>query len=307
MARVSVITVNFNHPNVTEELLTSITDTNTYHNVEIIVVDNASAVNPVPHWKLKYPDVTFIRSKVNRGFAGGNNLGIENATGDYFFLVNNDTEFTPGLIQKLVDVLDSEPHVGIISPLIKYYSNKNTIQYAGFTLVDYYTGRNHAIGKGQTDNGQFDNLKGQTGYCHGAAMIIKRSATEKAGLMAENFFLYFEEVDWGERINRAGYQAWVRGDAVIFHKESISVGKNSPVKEYFMNRNRILFIRKNAPAFKAFVFYVYFLLVVSPRNIINYIKEKRFNFVGLLLRAIWWNITHRKNSNDLGYTLNKTS
>lgn len=307
MNRVSVITVNFNHPQITEELLASITQTNTYSNIEIIVVDNASTVNPVPAWISKYPDVKFIRSEVNLGFAGGNNLGIANATGDYFFLVNNDTEFTPWLIEKLTEVLNDQPQVGVISPLIKYFNNKSLIQYAGFTLVNYYTGRNRAIGKGETDNGQFNNLKAQTGYCHGAAMMVKRVATQKAGLMAENFFLYFEEVDWGERINRAGYQAWVRGDAVIFHKESISVGKNSPVKEYFMNRNRILFIRKNAPFLKAIIFYIYFVLVVSPRNVINYIKDQRFNFINLLLRAIWWNVTHTKNSNDLGYTLNKTS
>ncbi|WP_374949288.1 glycosyltransferase family 2 protein [Mucilaginibacter sp.] len=307
MARVSVITVNFNHPQITEELLQSIAATNTYHDLEIIVVDNASRINPVPGWLTKYPDIKFIRSEVNLGFAGGNNLGINNATGDYFFLVNNDTEFTPGLVEKLAEVMESQPKVGAISPLIKYFTKPDLIQYAGFTLVNYYTGRNNAIGKGQMDNGQFNNLKGQTGYCHGAAMMVKREATKKAGLMAENFFLYFEEVDWGERFNRAGYQAWVRGDAVIYHKESVSVGKNSPVKEYFMNRNRILFIRKNAPALKALIFYIYFTLVVSPRNIINYIKGKRYNFISLLLRGIWWNVTHSKTSTDLGYNLNKTS
>jgi GT2 family glycosyltransferase len=307
MTKVSVITVNFNHSQITEELLNSITETNTYKNLEIIVVDNASTINPVPQWTTKYTDIKFIRSDINLGFAGGNNLGIENATGDYFFLVNNDTEFTPGLVEKLVKTLDTNPQIGIISPLIKYYNDKSLIQYAGFTLVNYYTGRNTAIGKGQKDSGQYENFIGQTGYCHGAAMMIKREATEKAGLMAENFFLYFEEVDWGERINRAGYQAWVCGSAVIFHKESISVGKNSPVKEYFMNRNRILFIRRNAPFFKALVFYIYFTLVVSPRNIINYLKGKRFNFIPLLLRAVWWNVIHSKTSSDLGYTLNKIS
>ena len=307
MPKVSVITVNFNHSQITEELLTSITATNTYKNIEVIVVDNASTINPVPRWTNKYTDIKFIRSDINLGFAGGNNLGIANATGDYYFLVNNDTEFTAGLVEKLVNILDGNPQVGVISPLIKYYNNKSLIQYAGFTLVNYYTCRNTAIGKGQKDNGQYENFVGQTGYCHGAAMMVKRQAVEKAGLMAENFFLYFEEIDWGERINRAGYQAWVCGSAIIFHKESISVGKNSPVKEYFMNRNRILFIRRNAPFFKALIFYIYFLLVVVPRNIVSYIKTKRFNFIPLLLRAIGWNITHSKTSTDLGYTLNKTS
>ena len=307
MKRVSVVTINFNQDKITEELLDSIAETNTYENIEIIVVDNGSTVNPVPKWTSRYPTVKFIRSEMNRGFSGGNNIGIAQATGDYYFLVNNDTEFTAGLVQKLVDILDTHPEVGIISPKLNYHFDKTLIQYMGFTLVDYYTCRNQAVGKNQRDVGQYDGFLGQTGYCHGGAMMVKRETCEKAGLMADNFFIYYEEVDWGERINRSGYQAWVRGDAVIYHKESMTVGKNSPFKEYFMNRNRILFIRRNAPIGKAIVFYLYFVVVVVPRNIVSYIKTKRYNFINILLRAVWWNISHKKTSEELGFTINKVS
>jgi GT2 family glycosyltransferase len=122
-------------------------------------------------------------------------------------------------------------------------------------------------------------------------------------MMFENYFLYYEEMDWCERIKRAGYQIWMRGDALIYHKESISVGKNSWLKEYFMNRNRILFARRNAPAFATFVFYIYFMLLVVPRNVIKYMKEGNKNFTGYLFKAIWWNITHKKDSADLGIKL----
>ena len=87
----------------------------------------------------------------------------------------------------------------------------------------------------------------------------------------------------------------------------MTVGKNSAFKEYFMNRNRILFIRHNAPAFKAFIFYIYFVLMVVPRNLVRYIKDKRYNFINILFRAIWWNVTHNKHSTDLGFTINKVS
>ena len=82
MKKVSIITVNFGQPAVTEALLTSIFSTTTLNDIEIIVVDNGSQYNPVPEWKTKYPDVIFIRSEVNLGFAGGNNLGIAQAKGD---------------------------------------------------------------------------------------------------------------------------------------------------------------------------------------------------------------------------------
>jgi GT2 family glycosyltransferase len=93
--------------------------------------------------------------------------------------------------------------------------------------------------------------------------------------------------------------------ALIYHKESVSVGRVSGLKEYFMNRNRLLFIRRNAPsALTIMIFYNYFIWVVTPRNIINYIRKGHKGFSALLLKSIWWNFTHDKNSTDLGYPLN---
>jgi GT2 family glycosyltransferase len=303
MKKVSIITVNFNQPAVTEALLSSISLTNTYTNIEIIVVDNGSNNNPVPQWETQYPDIIFIRSDANLGFAGGNNLGIKAATGDHYFLVNNDTEFTAGLVETLVNVFDSHPKVGIISPKIKYFQQPEMIQYVGFTPMNYFTCANKCVGQFETDKGQYDHITAPTGFCHGAAMMLRREAVDKAGLMAENYFLYYEEMDWNDRIKRAGYEAWVCTDALIYHKESVSVGQKSALKEYFMNRNRILFTRRNAPFYKALFFYFYFVLVVSPRNILVYIRDKNYNFISMLFKAIWWNITQSTNSTKLGYPI----
>jgi GT2 family glycosyltransferase len=303
MKRVSIITVNFNQPEVTEALLSSISKTNTYTNIEILVVDNGSKVNPVPQWQTLYPDIAFLRSEANLGFAGGNNLGINAATGDYYFLVNNDTEFTPGLIETLVKTLDANSNIGIISPKIKYFQQPDIIQYVGFTPMNYYTCANKCVGQFETDKGQYDHITAPTGFCHGAAMMLRREAVDTAGLMAENYFLYYEEMDWNDRIKRAGYEAWVCTDALIYHKESVSVGQKSPLKEYFMNRNRILFTRRNAPFYKAWFFYFYFVLLVTPRNILVYIRDKNYNFITILIKAIFWNITQSKNSTKLGYPI----
>jgi GT2 family glycosyltransferase len=302
---VSVITVNFNQSFITEQLLSSIATTNAYLEVEIIVVDNGSKVNSVPGWEQKYPGVKFIRSELNLGFAGGNNLGIKEAKGEYLFFVNNDTEFTAGLIETLVNVLNENPNVGMVSPKIRYFDQPDTLQYAGFTPMNYYTCRNYCIGQLEPDKGQYDDKPGVTGYAHGAAMMLKRAAMDKAGLMAENFFLYYEEMDWCDRIDRAGYEIWFVPQALIYHKESVSVGKASGLKEYFMNRNRILFIRRNAPFIARIFFYVYFTLLVTPRNIINYKKNKQKGFTTLLLKAIWWNITEKKDSDNLGYPITR--
>jgi GT2 family glycosyltransferase len=296
--KVSIVTVNFNQPNVTEELLATIPAAD---NLEVIVVDNGSEIDCTAEWRVKYPTIQFIRSGENLGFAGGNNIGLRAAKGDYLFLVNNDTEFTPGLVEKLSAVLDKHPEAGMVSPKIKYFFNKNLIQYTGYTALNFYTGRNSCIGLREEDKGQYDNYIGPTSYCHGSAMMVRREAIEKAGLMNENFFLYYEELDWCEQIKRGGYQAWVCTEALIYHKESVSVGKKSRLKEYFMNRNRILFIRRNAPMLKKSVFYFYFLIVVVPRNLLNYVKAKNYSYIPTLFSAVWWNFTNNKNSKNLGY------
>jgi GT2 family glycosyltransferase len=305
MKTVSIITVNYNQSYITEQLLASVFATNTYAAIEIIVVDNASKDNPVPAWTTQYPDITFIRSDVNLGFAGGNNLGVRAAKGEYLFFVNNDTEFTAGLVSSLAAILDENTSVGMVSPKIRYHDQPTILQYAGFTNMNYYTMRNSCVGQFEEDKGQYDNTTGPTGYVHGAAMMVRRHAIDKAGLMAENFFLYYEEMDWNDHIKRAGYQIWLQPKALIYHKESVSVGRISGLKEYFMNRNRILFIRRNAPsALNRIVFYVYFILLVTPRNIINYLRKGHKGFTALLLKAIWWNVTNHKNSTNLGYPLN---
>ncbi len=298
---VSIITVNFNHSHVTDDLLDSIIQYNNYSNIEIIVIDNGSTIDPVPNWKIKYPEFIFIRSEQNLGFAGGNNLGIKASSGDFLFLVNNDTVFTPSLIEQLMSTLLKHPNVGMVSPKILYFDQPEILQYAGYTGMNFYTARNACIGQYETDHGQFDHLEGKTGYAHGAAMMLKRSVIEKAGLMFEGFFLYYEELDWCESIKRAGFEIWVNMKASIYHKESVSVGRKTALKEYFMNRNRILFIRRNASWFTKIIFYVYFICFVVFRNCIEYIRNGNRSFIKQLFRAIWWNFTQSKNSLFLGY------
>ena len=195
------------------------------------------------------------------------------------------------------------PNTGMISPKIRYFQQPDTLQYAGYTEMNYFTARNYCIGQFENDNGQYDTLTGITGFAHGAAMMISKAAIEKVGLMHENYFLYYEEMDWGARIKKAGFQIRVNMQALIYHKESFSVGQKSAMKEYFMNRNRILFIRRNANFFQLIVFCLHFLCLVTPRNILIYLKEGNSNYILIFISAIWWNITNRVDSKILGYTL----
>lgn len=298
---VSIISVNYNQPAVTEEMLRTLEQVNQYPALEVIVVDNGSTPDPVPAWRTKYPRYTFIRSDANLGFAGGNNLGIQAATGDYLFLINNDTEVTADLIGKLVQTMQANPRIGLLSPRIHYFHQKDLIQYAGYTPMNYITARNACIGQFEVDRGQYDNAGGPTGYAHGAAMMISRDALNKAGAMPEVYFLYYEEFDWAELVKRAGFEIHTDLSVKIFHKESVSVGKRTALKEFFMNRNRILFIRRNTPAWKFLLFCLYFGAVVAPRNLLHYYTNGEKPFVKVFLRAIGWHFKNSSESKNLGY------
>jgi GT2 family glycosyltransferase len=303
MPLISIITVNYNQPEATIALLKSIGLHYPDMPLEIILVDNGSTKNCESSFLKQRKDIIFIRSEKNLGFAGGNNLGLKAATGEFLFLVNNDTEFLPGLLEQLSGAMAENSAIGIISPKILYFDEPEVLQYAGFTEMNYYTCRNHCIGQFEKDLGQYDNLLKETGFAHGAAMMISRKALDAAGRMAENFFLYYEEMDWCERIKKAGFKVFINTHASIFHKESLSVGKNSALKEYFMNRNRILFIRKNANFFQRMLFYLYFITLVTPRNMFKYLKKGNKTYIAVLFRAIKWNISNKTTSPLLGFTL----
>lgn len=290
---ISIITVNFNQPEVTEAMMASLFAARFRRPYELIVVDNGSSLNPVPVWEVKYPDTQFIRSEANLGFAGGNNIGIAAARGAFIFLINNDTVCTDMLSDTLADLLEAEPSAGLVSPKILYWDQPDMIQYAGFTSMNWYTCRNAVVAQYQTDKGQYNHTVTTTAYAHGAAMMCRREAMEKSGLMDPVFFLYYEELDWAEAFRRKGYTHWFCGQATIYHKESISVGKKSYLKEYYMNRNRLLFIRRNARWHQGVFFWCYFLLIVMPRNILQYIKEGNTTFIPALFKAVRWNLLHR--------------
>ncbi|MBD3749158.1 MAG: glycosyltransferase family 2 protein [Sphingobacteriales bacterium] len=304
MDSVSIVTVNYNQPKATTELLQSIK--RHYQNkIEVILVDNASVENYEKEFKSVIPDLIFIRSKVNLGFAGGNNLGIKSAKGDYIFLLNNDTEIPENCIETLIDVLKADTQIGLLSPLILYDDDKELIQYAGYTPLNYLTARNSQIGQFEKNKGQYDGLTYETGFCHGAAVICRKADLLKAGLMDESYFLYYEELDWCEKFKRIGKTINFTGKTFIYHKESISVGKDSAIKTYFMTRNRMLFIRRNTGFVNTFLFSIYYTFIACPKMIFTYIKKGRKDLAKWVIKALIWNFTHSKNSKSLGFKLEK--
>lgn len=289
---VSVITLNWNGLEVTTELLRSIQKHNTYPNIEVIVVDNASTVDPTPALSLVYPGLKLIRNQQNLGFSAGNNVGIRAAKGDYLFIINNDTEFTPGLIEGLLEVFSKYPDAGIASPKFHYFFHKGTIEYAGYQSVNIFTGRNGMIGCKEKDEGQYNEIM-PTHYAHGGAMMVPRKVIEEVGLLHEGFFLYYEEFDWCNQIKKKGYKVYYQPKSLIYHKESMTTGKESPLKTYYITRNRILYMRRNVPLPGLLVFLAYFALFTIPKNTLQFVLKKQKDHLRSFWKGILWHFNSK--------------
>lgn len=139
------------------------------------------------------------------------------------------------------EVITWESSIPMVSPKIRFYYAPDTIQYAGYTPFSPVTLRQHLIGYREKDSGQYDQAR-ETFSIHGAAMMVPRSVVKEVGMMSELYFLYYEEHDWVERIKRAGYKIFYVPESLVFHKESISTGKESQLKTYYITRNRFKLI-----------------------------------------------------------------
>ncbi|MDI9858678.1 glycosyltransferase family 2 protein [Flectobacillus roseus] len=273
---VSVITVNYNQPQVTREFLDSFHQI-TYPNYEVFVVDNGSPQHDVKPLEPDYPWVKFIYSKENLGFAGGNNVAIQQAKGEYLLLLNNDTEVPKGFLEPLVKVMQSNPQIGMASPKIKYFYEDNLIQYAGAPEISVLTGRGEPYGKKQKDEGQYDK-SGPTSYIHGAAVIVSKKVLEKTGSMHDDYFLYYEELDWCKRCRNDGFLVWYVAESTVLHKESVSTGRNSPLKMYYLTRNRLWFMKRNFKIWQWLISFSFFTFISIPKNLLVFLKNRQFEY-----------------------------
>lgn len=282
-ARISIISVNYNGFALTAAMIDSLRRHVTTP-LEIVVVDNGSARDEAALLRERYPDIVVLRSDENLGFAGGNNLGIRAATGDCLLLLNNDTEVTDDTLHHLAETLDADPSIGAICPKIRFWTPPQAIQFAGYTPLTRITLRNGLIGFGQPDDGSYDSPH-ETPYAHGAAMMVRREAVGKAGPMPEEYFLYYEELDWSERLREAGYRIVYDPRATVFHKESATTGQQSPLRSYYLTRNRLLFARRNRRGAARRLSIIYQLGVALPKSVAAALLHGRRDLAAAALRG----------------------
>jgi GT2 family glycosyltransferase len=292
---VSIVTLTWNQTKITCEFLES-TRQLKYRNYEILVCDMGSETDPTDYINSQnYPNTRVLRSEKNLGFTGGNNWGIRQAKGEYIFIVNNDTEVTPDLLDVLIEPFYKDPSIGVTCPKIRFFHHPDVIQYAGFNPINVYTGRTTSVGNKEVDRGQYDN-SGYTSGAHGCAMMVKKEVIDRVGMFPEKFFIYYEEWDWSSRIIKAGYKIYYQAKGLIFHKESITMGKQSAIKVYYHTRNRILYMRRNTNMLQFVAFITFFLLFTAPKATVKYALSRQFEHLKSFLKGTFWNLKTSKYS-----------
>lgn len=270
---VGIIIVNWNGWRDTVACLDSLGSLD-YPRRETIVVDNGSTDESAEQIRAAHPGVTLIETGANLGFAGGNNVGIARALeagAVYVWLLNNDTTVDASALSELVRVAESMADAGSVGSQLHFFDRPDVIQFGG-GVIDARWGFTRHIGEGERgDCGRGEVF--DVDYTSGASMLVPAAVLRDVGLMREDYFLYWEEVDWCERIRSAGYRVVQVPASRVLHKVGASTpASQSPTKARYEGRNRVLFYRRNRPdrvtsvALRAFVNAAYLLLKGRPKQ-----------------------------------------
>ena len=234
----------------------------------ILVLDNASHDGTPAAVRAAFPQVHVIENGANLGFAAGNNVGLRYALVhgfDYALLLNNDTEVAPSFLHHLITAIEANPLVGAAGPTIYYAEQPDVIWSAG-GHIDWQRGISRMRGLGERDAGQYTAVS-EVDFVTGCALLLRCAALERAGLLDERFFMYYEETEWCVRVRRAGWRIVHVPAAQLWHKIPIIDRVDKPYVAYYMTRNRLLFLRTVGGSPRA---WLHALLIQDLRTCLSY-------------------------------------
>jgi GT2 family glycosyltransferase len=272
--KVFIVLINWNGFSDTVECISSINKI-FYSNYEIIIVDNGSENDFEKLQNIYSNEIILIRSDVNLGFAGGNNLGIKYAlkkNADFVLLLNNDTIVEPDFLDVLVKS-GIEKEVGIIAPKILNYYFPRIIWSAG-GKISWLGASGYSDGEGKT-TGKFIENRYVT-FVSGCCMLINKEIFSNIGFFDEDYFLYSEDTDLCKRVTDAKFKILFVADSIVYHKINTSTKRDiSYLPIYYQTRNRLYFARK---------FYIKYLSIIML-----------YIYISMFLKSIIWTIMGQKN------------
>ncbi|MBN8696373.1 MAG: glycosyltransferase family 2 protein [Bacteroidetes bacterium] len=248
--KVAVVILNWNGRGFLEKFLPSVISCNNSYS-DIIVADNNSSDDSIAFLKKKYPQVRLIINDVNGGFAKGYNDALKHVDAEYYVLLNSDVEVTPGWIEGVIDLMDSDKTIAACQPKIRMFDNKKMFEYAGAAggFIDKYAYpfcRGRILENLEEDKGQYDDVR-EVFWATGACMFVRAVQFKEVGGFDEDFFAHMEEIDLCWRLKNLGYKIMYSPNSIVYHVGGGTLNKTSPRKTYLNFRNNLYLIFKNHP------------------------------------------------------------
>jgi len=263
----------------------------TYSNLEVILVDNASTDGSPDYVRGSFPQAKIVVLGRNLGFVGGNNVGISRALNDqanYVALLNNDTRVTATWLEELVQAAESDPQVGVCFSKILMLEQPEMINAAGGECDIWGFPRDR--GFLERDQGQYDQVEEVFEGC-GASMLIKREVIEDVGMLDSRFFMYDEDTDLAWRARLRGYRVLYIPSSVVYHRFGGTGGSANPRRRYLAVRNMLRSILKNAGNGLLLEMLPRFLAMKTAQMML-FLVTGRVRVSASLVRALLWNIVH---------------
>jgi GT2 family glycosyltransferase len=217
----------------------------TFRDFRVLVVDDASSDDTVRWLRETWPEVALLAHDRNRGVTASLNTCLERPDTPLIGLFNNDVELDPHCLERLVLALDQHPEAGSAGGKLLDFARRELIDGAGDVFS--WTAMGARRGHGERDTGQYDQPRAIFGACGGAA-VYRRSALQTVGMLDEDFFAFYEDVDWSLRAQLAGLGCRYVPSAVVYHMGSATIGRGlSDFTRYHLWRNTLWIIAKDLP------------------------------------------------------------
>ena len=302
--KVAVILVNWNSFTLTQDCILSLNKMS-YQDYDIIVTDNGSKDGSGKKLKESFSDIILLESATNRGFTGGNNMGLRYAIDHeytYVILLNNDTFVKENFLSVLTDYMDNHADVGAIQPLI-YWNHDRTLVWDGGDYYNKWLGKPYSTNYNQplkTTNNKIKLVE----WITGCAFFARVAVLKETGLLAENLFIYFEDVDLSFRIKQAGYKLLFHNQSVIYHIAGMAnkakikgkEGYVNPIVHYLNIRNRIWLLKQyTKPLYLPTVLLFNFFYIVAV--MVYFTVRLRFAKLREVARAVKDGISGQINYN----------
>lgn len=285
-SNVVAVVLNWNRTQDTVQCVHSLRKSD-YPALDILVVDNGSAPEHYANLQAALPDTPILRSPTNLGFAGGNNFGLQHVLergAEYALVINNDTLIDVQMVSQLVAAAEAHPRAGLVGPIIYYLAQPTEVWFAGYR----FTHGIYVLRRGLNLQPPLRPVE-PVDFVSGCGVLIRRNVLEQVGLFSEDYFMYYEDLDYCFRVKEAGLEILCVTGARMWHAVSASTGgADSPLKQYYQVKSSLIFYRQHSRGLK-YLLNVFLRLTHAGYTLVRAILTGRLKVaaIPMFFKGLW--------------------